>query len=243
MLKQSWQLRKRNWNEHWKTLENLVSLRRKLKGSSINYDNPKKRTWSELCWKNNWECAFSNIRKSIIFEAIIKTTFFLKISCLHLMTNFFRSVENLKRENNELLKRLEISEARNEELSESVTLATKPLLRQLEQLQSSFAVKTSSFSKQEKLMSEKIDELQAKLESLVTTDRSLVEENVCLKKKISSLESQIKRKDSEKNDVEETLKKLRLQNEKLEQENSWWAICTFYFWSPRKLLCKKLSRI
>ncbi|XP_043280220.1 TATA element modulatory factor [Venturia canescens] len=131
-----------------------------------------------------------------------------------------KSVTNLKRDNNELLKRLEISEARNEELSESVTLVTKPLLRQLEQLQSSFALKASNFSKQEKLMSEKIDELQSKLESLVTTDRSLVEENVCLKKKLSSLEAQIKRKDTEKNDVEETLKKLRLQFRELEQENS-----------------------
>lgn len=136
------------------------------------------------------------------------------------MPSIFRSVETLKRENNELLKRFEAAEARSEELSESVTLATKPLLRQLEQLQTSFALKTSNFAKQEKLMAEIIEELQTKLESLVATDRSLIEENVSLRSKVSTLESQIKRKESGQAQIAESLEKLRSEYEKLLDENA-----------------------
>ena len=131
-----------------------------------------------------------------------------------------KSVEALKAENNELLKRFEAAEARAEDLAESVTLATTPLLRQQEQLQANFALKANNFAKQEKHMSDTIAELQAKLENLVATDRSLVEENLSMRNRVSALESQIKRKETEKSHVEELLEKLRTEHEKLEEENA-----------------------
>ncbi|EZA61630.1 TATA element modulatory factor [Ooceraea biroi] len=123
--------------------------------------------------------------------------------------------EFLKQENNELLKRLEVAEARSEELSESVSVATKPLLRQLEQLQASLLHKSNSFMKQEKVLSEKNIELQSKIENLLEMDRLLREENVNLKSKESHLESKLNIKERERLKLQESHDKLKEENERL----------------------------
>ncbi|XP_015595309.1 TATA element modulatory factor isoform X2 [Cephus cinctus] len=127
--------------------------------------------------------------------------------------------ESLKQENIELLKRLEAAEARSEELSESVSMATKPMLRQLEQLQSSLSHKSTTFMKQEKTMSEKIIELQTKLDSLIEVDRSLKEENVSLKSKVSVLESKFNAKEAERVKLEALYEQIKQKSEKITEEN------------------------
>jgi len=126
-----------------------------------------------------------------------------------------RKEESLKHENNELLKRLEAAEARSEELSESVSIVTKPLLRQLEQLQANLLHKSNSFMKQEKILSEKNNELQSKVESLMEMNRLLKEENVNLKSKESHLESKFSMKEKEKLKLQESYDKLKEENEEL----------------------------
>jgi len=126
-----------------------------------------------------------------------------------------RREESLKHENNELLKRLEAAEARSEELSESVSIATKPLLRQLEQLQANLLHKSNSFMKQEKILSEKNNELQSKVESLIEVNRFLKEENVNFKSKESHLESKLSMKEKEKLKLQESYDKLKEENEEL----------------------------
>ncbi|XP_029041906.2 TATA element modulatory factor isoform X1 [Osmia bicornis bicornis] len=127
--------------------------------------------------------------------------------------------EFLKHENSELLKRLEAAEARSEELSESVSMATKPLLRQLEQLQANLLHKTNSFMKQEKALSDKNIELQTKIENLMETDRYLKEENINLKSKISQLESKLAVKENEKTQLQKQYDELMTQKEKLAEQN------------------------
>ncbi|KMQ96875.1 tata element modulatory factor [Lasius niger] len=127
--------------------------------------------------------------------------------------------EFLKHENSELLKRLEAAEARSEELSESVSIATKPLLRQLEQLQANLLHKSNSFMKQEKILSEKNIELQSKVENLIEMDRLLREENVNLKSKESHLESKLNLKEKEKAKLQELYDKLKEETEKLLEQN------------------------
>ncbi|KAL6442037.1 hypothetical protein ACFW04_002400 [Cataglyphis niger] len=127
--------------------------------------------------------------------------------------------EFLKHENNELLKRLEAAEARSEELSESVSVATKPLLRQLEQLQANLLHKSNSFMKQEKIMSEKNIELQSKIENLMEMDRLLREENINLKSKESQLESKLNLKEKEKAKLQEAYDKLKEEIERLSEQN------------------------
>ncbi|XP_006565796.1 TATA element modulatory factor isoform X2 [Apis mellifera] len=127
--------------------------------------------------------------------------------------------EFLKHENSELLKRLEAAEARSEELSESVSMATKPLLRQLEQLQANLLHKSNSFMKQEKTLSEKNIELQTKVENLVETDRYLKEENINLKSKISQLEAKFTVKENERKRLQELYDELVIQKEKFAEQN------------------------
>lgn len=130
-----------------------------------------------------------------------------------------RREEFLKYENSELLKRLEAAEARSEELSESVSVATKPLLRQLEQLQANLLHKSNSFMKQEKVLSDKNIELQSKVENLVEMDLLLREENVNLKSKESHLESKLNIKEKERLRLQESHDKLIEQNERLLEQN------------------------
>ncbi|XP_054009031.1 TATA element modulatory factor isoform X1 [Hylaeus anthracinus] len=127
--------------------------------------------------------------------------------------------EFLKHENSELLKRLEAAEARSEELSESVSMATKTLLRQLEQLQANLTHKSNSFMKQEKALSEKNIELQTKVENLIEMERYLKEENVNLKSKISQLESKLAAKETERTRLQESYDELMIKKEKLIEQN------------------------
>lgn len=132
---------------------------------------------------------------------------------------FRRKEEFLKHENSELLKRLEAAEARSEELSESVSMATKPLLRQLEQLQANLLHKSNSFMKQEKTLSEKNTELQTKIESLFETDRYLKEENVNFKSRISQLQGKLISRENEKAQLQELYDESVIEKEKLLEEN------------------------
>lgn len=127
----------------------------------------------------------------------------------------YRREEFLKHENSELLKRLEAAEARSEELSESVSVATKPLLRQLEQLQANLLHKSNNFMKQEKILSEKNIELLSKIENLMEMDRLLRQENVHLKSKESHLESKLNLKEKERSGLQVSCDKLKDENERL----------------------------
>ncbi|KOC68710.1 TATA element modulatory factor [Habropoda laboriosa] len=128
--------------------------------------------------------------------------------------------EFFKHENSELLKRLEASEARCEELSESTSMATKPLLRQLEQLQANLLHKSNSFMKQEKALSDKNMELQIKVENLLETDRYLKEENVDLKSKLSQLEAKLAAKENDGVRLQEMYDELVAQKEKLTEQSA-----------------------
>ncbi|XP_076242030.1 TATA element modulatory factor isoform X2 [Calliopsis andreniformis] len=143
----------------------------------------------------------------------------LKIKLRESEETHVKKEEFLKHENNELLKRLEAAEARSEELSESVSMATKPLLRQLEQLQANLLHKSDTFTKQEKALSEKNIELQTKVENLIEMDRYLKEENVNLKSKISQLESKLIAKEVERTNLQESYDALMAEKEKLIEQN------------------------
>lgn len=67
--------------------------------------------------------------------------------------------KSLKLENNELLTRLEDAERRNEELTQQVLEVSKPLMRQLESLQSTYNSKVSNFEKIEQSQYLKISTL------------------------------------------------------------------------------------
>lgn len=59
-----------------------------------------------------------------------------------------------------LPQRLQEAETRNQELSQSVTSTTRPLLRQIENLQASLGGQTASWEKLEKNISDRLGERQ-----------------------------------------------------------------------------------
>ncbi|KAG7209879.1 hypothetical protein KM043_011481 [Ampulex compressa] len=143
----------------------------------------------------------------------------LKLKLRQAEEAYVKKEEFLKQENGKLLKRLEAEVARSEKLSESVSMAAKPLLRQIEQLHTNLSHKSNSFMKQEKELSEKNMELEAKVENLIEMDRYLKEENVNLKSSLSQLESKLSSKETEHAKLQELYDKLIVENEKLAEEN------------------------
>ncbi|KAK7916766.1 hypothetical protein WMY93_012527 [Mugilogobius chulae] len=74
-----------------------------------------------------------------------------------------RKEDYLRDEISELQQRLQEAETRNQELSQSVTSATRPLLRQIENLQASLGGQTASWEKLEKNISDRLADAQAQL--------------------------------------------------------------------------------
>lgn len=64
--------------------------------------------------------------------------------------------QNLRAENNELVRRLEDAERRNEELSQSLLDVSKPLVQQLDSLQASHNKKVTNLEKVEHTLSIKL---------------------------------------------------------------------------------------
>ncbi|XP_031773137.1 TATA element modulatory factor isoform X4 [Apis florea] len=211
-----------------KTLEKeITTLQKQLENMMHNADNYKKNldtTKIELsetkkilaATEVELKEATTNVGESCQLLAQVEE---LKIKLRESEEMHVKKEEFLKHENSELLKRLEAAEARSEELSESVSMATKPLLRQLEQLQANLLHKSNSFMKQEKTLSEKNIELQTKVENLLETDRYLKEENINLKSKISQLETKFTVKENERKRLQELYDELVIQKEKFAEQN------------------------
>ncbi|XP_001363891.2 TATA element modulatory factor [Monodelphis domestica] len=131
-----------------------------------------------------------------------------------------RKEDYLRHEISELQQRLQEAENRNQELSQSVTSTTRPLLRQIENLQATLGAQTSSWEKLEKNLSDRLGETQASLAAAVERERAAVEELLNNKMQVSSMESQntILRQENSRLQVQLEAEKNRLQ--KLEDENS-----------------------
>ncbi|XP_026671613.1 TATA element modulatory factor isoform X2 [Ceratina calcarata] len=210
-----------------KTLEKeIATLQKQLENTKHNADTYKKSldvTKAELTETKNILTATEAELKEATANAgescqLLAQMQELKIKLRESEEMHVKKEEFLKHENSELLKRLEAAEARSEELSESVSMATKPLLRQLEQLQANLLHKSNSFMKQEKALSEKNIELQTKLENLLETDRYLKEENVNSKSKISQLEAKLAAKENERTRLQQLYDELVKQKDELVEQ-------------------------
>uniref|UniRef100_A0A1A8N5S3 TATA element modulatory factor 1 n=1 Tax=Nothobranchius rachovii TaxID=451742 RepID=A0A1A8N5S3_9TELE len=131
-----------------------------------------------------------------------------------------RKEDYLREEIGELQQRLQEAEMRNQELSQGITSATRPLLRQIENLQASLAGQTASWEKLEKSFSDRLAEAQVQLAVAVEKERSATEELLSIKSKLASLESQnsLLRQEKAKNLAQ--LEAEKGKREKLEDESS-----------------------
>ncbi|KAG8007456.1 TATA element modulatory factor [Nibea albiflora] len=131
-----------------------------------------------------------------------------------------RKEDYLREEISELQQRLQEAETRNQELSQSVTSATRPLLRQIENLQASLGGQTASWEKLEKNISDRLADAQAQLAVAVEKERSATEELLSIKSQLASLESQNSMVRQEKGRLLAQLDAEKNKREKLEDDSS-----------------------
>lgn len=133
---------------------------------------------------------------------------------------YLRKEQISRRENGELLRRLENAERRNEDLTQSGLDVTKPIIRQLEALQATHNAKLVAFEQVEQSLCLKINEMQSKLQSTADAERAAREECLNMRSKLSSLETQlngvVRQSEMLKIDVEQerTMKKMLEQDYK-----------------------------
>uniref|UniRef100_A0A3P9KN88 TATA element modulatory factor 1 n=1 Tax=Oryzias latipes TaxID=8090 RepID=A0A3P9KN88_ORYLA len=131
-----------------------------------------------------------------------------------------RKEDYLREEISELQQRLQEAENRNQELSQSVTSATRPLLRQIENLQGTLGVQTASWEKIEKNISDRLVDAQAQLAVAVEKERSATEELLSVKAQLVSLESQNSLLRQEKAKLLAQVEAEKNKREKLEDESN-----------------------
>uniref|UniRef100_A0A673I466 TATA element modulatory factor-like n=1 Tax=Sinocyclocheilus rhinocerous TaxID=307959 RepID=A0A673I466_9TELE len=125
----------------------------------------------------------------------------------------------LREEISELQQRLQEAETRNQDLSQSVTSTTRPLLRQIENLQATLGAQTASWEKLEKNISDRLGET-SQLAVSVEKERSATEELLAIRAQIASLESQASLLRQEKGRLQGQLDAERVRREKLEDDFS-----------------------
>nr|XP_020657341.1 TATA element modulatory factor [Pogona vitticeps] len=131
-----------------------------------------------------------------------------------------RKEDYLRQEISELQQRLQEAETRNQELSQSVTSATRPLLRQIENLQATLAAQTLSWEKLEKNLSDRLGESQTALAAQAERERAATEELLANKIQLSATESQNSILRQENNRLQAQLEAEKVRLKKLENENN-----------------------
>ncbi|KAF7249951.1 TATA element modulatory factor [Varanus komodoensis] len=131
-----------------------------------------------------------------------------------------RKEDYLRQEISELQQRLQEAETRNQELSQSVTSATRPLLRQIENLQATLGAQTLSWEKLEKNLSDRLGEAQTALAAQTERERAATEELLSNKIQLSSTESQNSLLRQENTRLQAQLEAERTRLKKLENENN-----------------------
>lgn len=131
-----------------------------------------------------------------------------------------RKEDYLRHEISELQQRLQEAENRNQELSQNVSSTTRPLLRQIENLQATLGSQTSSWEKLEKNLSDRLGESQTLLAAAVERERAATEELLANKTQMSSVESQNSLLRQENSRLQAQLESEKNKLRKVEDENN-----------------------
>ena len=126
----------------------------------------------------------------------------------------------LKQEITELQKRLQESENKNQELSQNVSVSTKPLLRQLETLQNTYRNHCSAHEKTEKILNEKLAEQDEQLNYCLEREKMTSEKYKEVVNKLSSSDLELSLLRREKDGLEECLKEALDKMTSFERSNT-----------------------
>jgi chromosome segregation ATPase len=116
-----------------------------------------------------------------------------------------RREDHLLRERDDLLVRLEQSEKRNEDLSDSVSAATRPLLRQIASLQSSLNESQASSERVERSLNERLQQASIQLAAAVERERTAAEQYRQVSSRTAQLESKVTALGKQKSHLEADL--------------------------------------
>lgn len=101
-----------------------------------------------------------------------------------------RKEDYFRQELSEMQQRLQEAEGRNQELSHGVSTATRPLLRQIENLQGTLSAQSASWEKLERSLSDRLAESQMQQATAVQRERAAQESLMQQSAQLSALESQ-----------------------------------------------------
>lgn len=99
--------------------------------------------------------------------------------------------QKLRQENLDLKRKLEETEFRIEDQKQEASLASIPLIRQLESLQTTLNTRTAQWENQERILLEKLDEAQSKLISQSDFEKQSKDQVTHLNLKIANLEEKL----------------------------------------------------
>lgn len=99
-----------------------------------------------------------------------------------------------------------------------LSIATRPLLRQIENLQSTFNDQSQTWEQVERNLTERLADAQAQLAGAVEKERSTTETAMMATSKVSSLESQLALLRQEKSKLLAAVEVEKLKNQTLEEQ-------------------------
>eukprot|EP00112_Aurelia_sp_Birch-Aquarium-sp1_P016637 Seg3790.1 transcript_id=Seg3790.1/GoldUCD/mRNA.D3Y31 product="TATA element modulatory factor" protein_id=Seg3790.1/GoldUCD/D3Y31 len=146
----------------------------------------------------------------------------LRLTITRMEQTSARREDNFQQEIKELQQRLEEAENRNQELSQSIASASRPLLRQIENLQNSHHNQVVNWERVEKNLNDRLASAQQQLTLVADKERSAVDFAMEMKSRLTALELQVSSLRKQKEDVNNELVKckdnLKTVEEKLERE-------------------------
>ncbi|CDQ82888.1 unnamed protein product [Oncorhynchus mykiss] len=166
------------------------------------------------------ELALTLVEAHMQQDALVNQVADLQLALQRAEQQQARKEDYLREEISNLQQRLQGAETRTQELSQSVTSATQPLLRQIENLQASLVGQTASWEKLEKNISDRVAEAQAQLAVAVEKERAATEELLAINAQLVSLESQNSLLRQEKGRLHCQLDTEKTRLEKLEDDSS-----------------------
>lgn len=131
-----------------------------------------------------------------------------------------RREDNLRQEIGDLQQRLQEAEVRNQELTESVSHATRPLLRQIENLQNSYGNHTQTWERVERNLTERLNEAQIQLVEAQEKERVATEQTLELNSRVTAVESQLATYRQDKSRLEAALEVERARLDTVEEARS-----------------------
>ncbi|KRT81294.1 hypothetical protein AMK59_5451, partial [Oryctes borbonicus] len=174
----------------------------------------KNRTSSELLAREQLLQSLENQKRMTESqnEEVINQLEDLRLKLRETEQLHLKKEQSLRMENNELIRRLEDAERRNEELAQATMEVSKPLVRQLESLQATYNMKVANFEQIEQGMQLKINDLQNRLQTLTDLERTAREDCIALKSKLVIVETQL-------NDTIRKKDMVKLQIDRLQTEH------------------------